>query len=100
MLENKQHYIDQGILGDTLTTLIEGREWAVFKTEVLDELHKAAFGLFKKADPTIPEQIIEAQQKAIIVESIEDRINNLIQAGRLAQECLRAELPDEEETYE
>lgn len=82
-----------------MTTLIGTKEWGVFKTEVLDELHKAAFGLFKKADPTIPEQIIEAQQKAIIIESIEDRINKLIQQGRLAQEYLKAE-PPEEETYE
>lgn len=93
-MHEEQHYVEQGILGDTLTTLVEGREWAVFKAEVLDKLYTSAFDLFQKADPNEPTQVIEAQQKAIIVTSIEDRINNLIQAGRLAQEYLRAEPPE------
>ena len=100
MLENKQHYIDQGILSDTLTRLIEGSDWAVFKEQVLDEMYTVAFDGFQKVDPTKYEEVLEFQQMARTVTSIEDRINNLVQAGRLAQECLRAELPDEEEPYE
>ena len=95
MPSDEQHYIEQSQLGDTLTTLIEGREWAVFKAEVLDRMFLSAFDLFQKADPDNKMQIVEIQQLAKVVKSIEDRINNLIQAGRLAREYL-AQPPDQE----
>lgn len=98
MPSEEQYYIDQGILGDTLTSLIEGNEWRVFKAEVLDKMFLSAFDLFQGADPDDKMQIVEIQQLAKVVKSIEDRINNLIQQGRLARENL-TQLPAEE-TYE
>ena len=93
-----QKYIEQGIVGDTLTSLIEGREWGVFKKEVLDKMFLGAFDLFQGADPENTMQIVEIQQLAKVVSSIEDRIENLIQEGRLAKEYLAK--PPEEEQYD
>jgi hypothetical protein len=81
-----EHYRQQSLLGDSLRVLIETREWGIFKTEVLDVVHNAAFDLFLKADPTVSEKIIEAQQKALIVRDIESKVNQLIEQGRLAIE--------------
>lgn len=92
-----EHYHAESLIGDSLTTLISTREWEVFKTEILDELHKAAFDKFQKVDPTKSEEVMEVQQMALIVRSIEGRINNLIQVGRLAKTNL-AKLSDEEDT--
>ena len=94
MHNQEQYYAEQGVLGDTLTTLIEGNEWKVFKAEVLDKMFLSAFDLFQGADPDDKMQIIEIQQLAKVVKSIEDRINNLIQAGRLARENLKSEPPE------
>jgi hypothetical protein len=81
-----KHYRQQSLLGDSLRNLVETREWVIFKTEVLDVIHNAAFDLFLKSDPTVSGKIIEAQQKAIIVRDIESRVNQLIEQGRLAIE--------------
>ena len=83
-MDEIEHYRQKSLLGDSLRVLVETREWGIFKKEVLDVVHNGAFDLFLKADPTVPEKIIEAQQKALIVRSIEDRVNQIIAEGRLA----------------
>jgi hypothetical protein len=85
-MDEIEHYRQKSLLGDSLRVLIETREWGIFKTEVLDVVHNAAFDLFLKADPTVSEKIIEAQQKALIVRDIESKVNQLIEQGRLAIE--------------
>ena len=91
-----EHDRQRSLLGDSLRNLVETREWGIFKKEVLDVMYDAAFDLFQKVDPTVPEAVIESQQMARIVKSIEDRINQLISEGRLAQDNL-AKLSEGEE---
>ena len=83
-MDEIEHYRQKSLLGDSLRVLVATREWGIFKKEVLDVVYDAAFDLFQKADPRVPEMVIEAQQKAVIVKSIEDRVNQLIAEGRLA----------------
>ncbi len=87
-MDKVEHYKQKSLLGDSLRHLVETREWGIFKKEVLDVVHDAAFDLFLKIDPTVPQAIIEAQQKALVVRDIESRVNQLIAEGRLAQENL------------
>jgi len=87
--DQTEHDRQRSLLGDSLRVLIDTREWGIFKAEVLDVMHNKAFDLFQEIDPTIPNAVIECQQMARIVRSVEDRVNQLIAEGRLAQENLR-----------
>jgi hypothetical protein len=79
----------RSFVGETLENLITSEGWRVFKEKVLDVEYDDAFKSFKSADTTKPEQIIAAQQKALLIEGIESKVNSLITEGHLAQENLR-----------
>ena len=75
----------RSLIGETLENLITSEWWRVFKEKVLDVEYDDAFNSFKSADTTKPEQIIAAQQKALLVEGIESKVNQLIMEGHLAR---------------
>jgi hypothetical protein len=79
----------RSFVGETLENLITSEGWRVFKEKVLDVEYDDAFKSFKSADTTKPEQIIAAQQKALLIEGIESKVNSLITEGHLAQDNLR-----------
>lgn len=87
-MDDVEYDRQRSFVGENLENLITSEMWRVFKTKVLDVEYDDAFNSFKSADTTKPEQIIAAQQKALLVEGIESKINQLIMEGHLAQDNL------------
>ena len=87
-MDDVEYDRQRSFVGENLENLITSEGWRVFKEKVLDVEYDDAFKSFKSADTTKPEQIIAAQQKALLVEGIESKVNQLIMEGHLAQDNL------------
>ncbi len=87
-MDDVEYDRQRSFVGETLENLITSEGWRVFKEKVLDVEYDDAFKSFKSADTTKPEQIIRAQQKALLIEGIESKVNQLITEGHLAQDNL------------
>lgn len=87
--------IERSKIGEAMENLEANPDFAVFKEQVLENIHKGAFEAFKKVDPSDSVAVIETQQMGKVVDIIYSTMNDLVEEGRVIRHNLKHSNPED-----
>lgn len=86
--------VEQSRIGEAMENLEVSPDFAVFKEQVLKQIETQAFEVFKAVPADDHVAIVGAQQMGKVVDIIYNKMNALIEEGKLNREYLKNSNPE------